>query len=295
MQSNIENLTEEQIIALEPWQIDADNQCRYQLRYHRRALFLKIEKAEQEHYRGLEPWQIESMNKLRNQLRALFPTTEPEQFSILRRNDALKTKEQVLELSKQNPCLIALLSVHEIMGLTKAQIRALTQEQFEALTEEEIQALLPRQIKALTTEQISWLTEEQILALLPLQIRALTQEQFEALTPDQIEALRPIMNLIKAQNMDLTEEQILALDYCRIKALTKAQIRALTTEPGQIWVLIYSMLKALKEQEEIAALSYSMQELNVNPNSPRESQRAHSWAEVVVEGTTIIEKGLGKC
>jgi DNA polymerase III psi subunit len=197
MQSNIENLTEEQIKALTKEQIDADNQHR-----------------------------------------AAFPKTEPEQFSILRRNDALKTKEQVLELSKQNPCLIALLIVHEIMDLTKEQIKVLDYDQIQALTEEQIKALWSNQIEALEKWQISWLRQNDALK---------------------------------------TKEQVLELSK---------------QNPFLIRLLSVDETIALTE-EEIAALSYSMQELNVNPTSPTE--RASSWTEVVAEGTKSIEQEIGKC
>jgi len=192
----MQNYTKDQIAALTKEQIDADNQlidADNKFRDQLRALFLKIEKTEQENYRGMEQWQIEFIHKLRDQLRAVFPKTEPEQFSILRENDALKTKEQVLELSKQNPFLIRLLSVDETQALTEEEIHALTKAQIDAL----------RQNKFLKTkEQVLELSKRNPFLIRTLRIdetQALTAGQFAALTGDQFAAL--------------TTEQLVALSY----------------------------------------------------------------------------------
>ena len=86
-----------------------------------------------------------------------------------------------------------------------------------------------------------------------------------------------------------TKEQIQALLPEQIKALLPEQIQALTAV--QLVSLIEIQIAAL---EQIKALSDSMKALNVNPTSPRESQRASSWTEVAVKETKIIEQEIGK-
>ena len=76
-------------------------------------------------------------NYTKEQIMAL----RPDQIQALRQNYELKTKEQVLEVSKQNPCLITLLSVDEIRALTAGQFKVLTAGQLAALTEEQLSIL----------------------------------------------------------------------------------------------------------------------------------------------------------
>ncbi len=211
-----------------------------------------------------------------------------DQRKALRENEALKTKAQVLELSKQNPYLIQLLSLQEIQALDYLQISALTTDQIQALKPEQIQALEWRmqflgkkqiqaltkdQIQALTADQmealrwylhiifltkdqISWLTEDQIQALTQKQIWALTPEQIKALEPKQIEALEWRIQFLGTKQISaLTTEQIQSLKpeqisflNNRIDALTKEQIKVLVTN---ILVQSYNLSdKNLKDFKE---------------------------------------------
>ncbi len=123
-------LTPEQIFALTPEQIQALEPVQIQ---------------------ALEPVQIQFLTVLQIQslTEVQISALTPEQISALRQNEALKTKEQVVEVSKQNPCLIRLLTKDEIQSLKPTQIDALTIKQIQSLTEVQIMVLKPDQIKGL--------------------------------------------------------------------------------------------------------------------------------------------------
>ncbi len=126
-------------------------------------------------------------------------------------------------------------------------------------------------------EQISYVQPFVMSEISESAILRFTQDQVNALTEEQIAALR--------QNQFLQRiDQVL-----KLYRVNPAFIRLFSDEELQF---IENQMKALRTENQMKALSNSMQELNVDPTSPRE--RASSWTEVVAEGTEIIEKGLGK-
>ena len=158
----IRALTPEQIKALEPEQIKA----------------LKTEQIQ-----ALQPWQIKALKKA--QIQALQPwqiwALTEEQIRALRQNDKLNEVDKVLEVSKQNPCLIRLLTKDEIQALIQPQIQALT----------------IAQIRGLKKEQIFHLTGEQLKALRQPQIRALRQN-YELNEADKVvEVSKRITSLLR--------------------------------------------------------------------------------------------------
>jgi hypothetical protein len=200
---------------------------------------------------------------------------QPKSLKKRLRKLELKTVEQVLDLSEDNPYLIQLLKSQEISDLTDDQIKGLTPDQVSWMT--------IKQIQALKSEQIQCWDEWQIQALKPTQIDALTITQIQPLKPDQVSwmTIEEIQALNKWQIQCWDEWQILwlrknpefktveqvldlstvnpylitYLSKYEIKVLTADQIAALTSgqiaalTPGQIDALIPRQIKALKPEQ----------------------------------------------